>query len=129
MIKKSTRKRGGMFRRALQPISHVAKPLGQIAEGVGKDYIQKKGYKVATGIADDPELSKDPRFLLTGNKPIIKPPKFDYSSLEDAENSENINPNIGNMKNSVAKGGKSRRNRRRQKRRKVLTRKYKKTRK
>ena len=105
MIRK-TRRRGGM-RAALKPLGQAAVTVGK---EYGKDWIKTKSVKVAEGIYKDPNLIKDPNFMLYGTKPLSKP-KFD---MYDSENIENINPNLkrgGKTKKRNNKKRKTRRNR------------------
>lgn len=89
MIRK-TRRRGGM-RAALKPLGQAVTTLGK---EYGKDWIKTKSIKVTEGLHKDPNLIKDPNFMLYGKKPISKP-KFDmYDDMENMENIENINPNL-----------------------------------
>ena len=85
MIRK-TRRRGGM-RAALKPLGQAATTLGK---EYGKDWIKTKSIKVTEGLNKDPNLIKDPNFMLYGTKPMSKL-NFD---MYDMENIENINPNL-----------------------------------
>lgn len=110
MVKRFTRKKGGMFKlvtKVSQPIGRAAITLGK---EYGKDYTQKKLPKITEGVYNDPSLAKNPGYIMTGTKTIPTPNFNIYDS-------ENVNPNI-------MKGGKTKRNR--IKKRKVKTRRNRK---
>lgn len=112
MVRKTKRK-GGMMRAVARPLGKATVALG---ESVGKDYLQKKSLKVAQGIYEDPSLAKSPSFLLSGNKPILRPkmPVYDKKNI-----SENINEyNKENINLNLNLGGRSRRKYKKRKTRK-----------
>jgi hypothetical protein len=103
---RNTKKRGGMLQAIGRPLGKAVVTLG---EEIGKDYLRKKSRKVTEGIYDNPSLSKNPGFLLTGIKPISNP------NIQISSN-ENINPNSGGRTRRTRrtrrnKGRKSRKNR------------------
>jgi hypothetical protein len=102
MVRK-TKRRGGMLRAIGRPLGKAAVTLG---EEIGKDYLRKKSRKVGEGVYDNPSLSTNPGFLLTGIKPISNP-----NIQMPIGDRENINPNFGGRRTRRKKGRKSRKNR------------------
>lgn len=91
------KKKGGNRNKTKGGVRSVFKPLGQsaltIGKEYGKDWLKTKSMKVAEGIYQDPNLIKDPNYMLYNKKPIsIVKPKFDI--YVNNENDENVNPNI-----------------------------------
>lgn len=99
-MSRKTKKRGGMFRRALGPI---AKATSTVGEAIGKDYLQKKSFNVSKGLYEEPSLIDRADFLLTGNKPIPKQ-KINLDTSFYKINDENQNPNVAT---NINLGGKT----------------------
>jgi hypothetical protein len=89
MVKKRTKRHGGMIRAFGRPLGKATLALG---ESVGKDYLQNKSAKISKGIYDDASLATNPGFLMTGIKPMSAPNIKIYD--KENINSENSNPNI-----------------------------------
>jgi hypothetical protein len=88
MVGKSKR-RGGMLKNIAAPLGRASSTLGK---EYGKDYLQKKAPKVSIGIYENPELMKDPKFMMSGLKSYpTKGQNFAYGK----ENYPNVNyPNV-----------------------------------
>jgi hypothetical protein len=90
MVRKTKKRRGGMIRAFGRPLGKASIALG---ESVGKDYLQKKSVKIANGVYDDSSLVTNPKFLMTGIKPLSNPNLKIYNK-ENVNDRENVNPNI-----------------------------------
>lgn len=101
--------KGGMMRTISKLLTTAGITLGK---SIGKDYLQKKSMKVATGVYDDPSLATNPQFLLTAKKSVKKPTTNMYHNIDDKENANQ------NLAGKSRKNKKSRKNIKRKKTRK-----------